>query len=276
MKNLRIALGVRNTHSLRQNLLYFSYEKYAQFMSSITPSKQDLAYARALRGTGIANLGTADVTELAKLVEENLAQVPLVDGYAQLPRRYNPLLVPDLFRILLEKRGAIEACYRSHFRVNWFEVQKIAPGQQPPGSSFGYHIDDTPLPVIKLFIYLTDTGEANGAFRAFEYKQTDDFLRRGMLESVFPGDRRAKAQSLVTPEHERALRVVEGQKGTVFLFDNNLVHKGTLPRQGSRTHVSMEIMPSTVPLTQDALMKDCEKDIQVYFPPNPFRLTQLS
>jgi hypothetical protein len=272
VKNLRIALGVRNTHSLRQNLLYFSYRKYAQLKSRITPSEHGLAQARALRDTGIANLGTADVTELAKLVEDNLAQVPLVDGYAQLPRRYNPLLVSELFRILREKRGAIEAYYRSYFRVNWFEVQKIAPGLQPPSSSFGYHLDDTPVPVIKLFIYLTDTSEATGAFRAFDYEHTDDLLRRGMLESVFPGERRAKAQSLVTPEYETVLRVVEGQKGTVFLFDNNLIHKGTLPRQGFRVHVSMEIMPSPTPLTQDALMKDCEKDIQVYFPPNPFRV----
>ena len=268
-----IALGMRNTHGYKRNLLYFLYARYCRFKSGVACSARDLAIARELHRTGIAKIGVSDVGELARIAEEKLAAVPLVNGYAQFPRQYNPLMVPHLFRVLQANAGVIEACFRSHFRVNWFEVQMIAPGQQPSGSSFGYHTDDTPLPLIKLFIYLTDTGEANGAFRAFEFRDTDELLRRGMLDSVPPGEKRAQAQRLVTPDYEKRLRVVEGPKGTVFVFDNNLVHKGTLPRQGRRIHVSMEIMPSPVRQTLDALARDCEKEVQEYFPINPFRRT---
>lgn len=271
MKDLRIALGLRNNHHIARNLLYFCYQGYARMKSSVAPSAEDRERAQELRRTGIARLGLTEVGELSRIVEEKLAAVPPANGFAQFPRRYNPLLVPHLFRILREKGGAIEAYFGAHFRVNWFEAQKIVPGQPVPGGSFDYHTDDVPLPVIKLFVYLTDTQEASGAFRAFDYRRSDELLRKGMLESAFPGERRARAQALVLPEAEAQLTVVEGPKGTVFMFDNNLVHKGTLPRQGNRVHISMELMPSPEPQTEAALARDCDREIEEYFPVNPFR-----
>ena len=105
MKNLRIALGIRNTHSLRRNLLYSAYEGYAKLKSTVTPSLEDVALGRQLKKVGIAKLGISGVDDLARIVEEKLAEVPLINGYAQLPRRFNPLLVPHLFRILKERGG---------------------------------------------------------------------------------------------------------------------------------------------------------------------------
>jgi len=270
MGRIRVALGIRNNHGLILNLLYMLYARYAKSKSKIFMSPRDLVLSSHLRKRGIAVLGQVDVNELSGIVDDKMREIPINNGYAQFPRIYNPLIVPHVFKVLQEKGNVIEAYYQSYFQVNWFEVQKIAPGEQPLGSSFGYHTDDTPSPIIKLFIYLTDTYESNGAFRGFEYSITDKLLNKGMLVSASPGLLRERAQLLVEPELEKELTIVEGKKGTVFLFDNNLIHKGTLPRQGTRTHVSMEIMPSTKPLTLKALMKDCDKEINVYFPPNPF------
>jgi Phytanoyl-CoA dioxygenase (PhyH) len=270
MSKLRLRLGIRNTHRLASNVLYAVHKRYAKLRSRVAAAGSEVAVARRLADTGIAVLGVSDVAGLAELVEGEFESIPLVNGFAQLPRAQNPKVVPYLVRILHEHAAAIEACLGAHFRVNWFEVQKIAPGRQPAGSSFAYHSDDTPLPVLKLFVYLTDTTESNGAFRAFTYPHTDRLLRLGMLESVHPGQRRESAQALVPPEMEEFLTVVEGRKGTVFLFDNNLIHKGTLPRQGIRLHVSMELMPSPRPMTAADLMKGCDEEIKRYFPTNPF------
>jgi hypothetical protein len=267
----RVALGIRNTHGMKRNLAYSVFQRLAQLKANIAPSAEQRAQAGQLRRHGVAKLGVLNVDQLAEIVEEKLSDVPFIHGYAQLPRRHNPLIAPYLFRILQEKGGAIEAFYSSHYRVNWFEVQKIAPGEKAAGSSFEYHTDDTPLPIIKLFVYLSDTYESNGAFRAFDYARTDELLRRGMYASSSPGERRTRAQALVPPSWEQYLTVVEGVKGTVFIFDNNLIHKGTLPRQGTRTHVSVEIMPSATPQTLEHLLKDCDKEIVRYFPTNPFR-----
>lgn len=271
MSRLRVALGIRNSHNPLKNLRYAAWGWYTRFKSQPEFTEQDIERVDALRKTGIAVLGVSDVDELARIVDAKLSNVPPVDGCAQMPRRHNPLIVPHLFKILQEHRGAIEAFYRSHFRVNWFEVQRITPGQISSGSSFGYHTDDTPNQIIKLFIYLNDTFETNGAFRAFDYQHTDELLRRGMFSSVSPGEPRRRAQRLVPADWESRLTVVEGRKGTVFLFDNNLIHKGTLPRQGTRTHVSMELMPSITSLTEASLYDQCEEPITEYFPANPFR-----
>lgn len=271
MNGLRVSLGIRNSHHPLRNLLYVAWQRYARFKSDAKFAPRDAELAARLRACGLAVLGKSDVDALAQLVDEKFTGVALENGFAQLPRRYNSLLVPHLYRVLQEHRGAIEAYYRSYFRVNWFEVQRIAPGQQSAGTSFGYHTDDTPNPVIKLFIYLTDTAESNGAFRAFEYPHTDELLKRGMLQSVSPGEARLRAQQLVPAEFESKLTVVEGPKGTVFVFDNNLIHKGTLPRQGMRTHVSLELMPAAAPFTEASLYYKCDEPISEYFPVNPFR-----
>lgn len=271
MNDLRISLGIRNSHHPLRNLLYAAWQGYARLKSDTKLAPRDRELAAQLRGRGVAVFGKSDVDVLAQLVDEKFTGIELENGFASLPRRYNSLLVPHLYRLLQEHRGVIEAYYRSYFRVNWFEVQRIAPGQQSAGTSFGYHTDDTPNPVIKLFIYLTDTAESNGAFRAFEYQYTDELLRRGMLASVSPGEPRLRAQQLVPAELESKLTVVEGPKGTVFAFDNNLIHKGTLPRQGMRTHVSLELMPATSPLTEASLYYKCDEPISEYFPANPFR-----
>jgi hypothetical protein len=271
MSALRLALGIRNSHNPIRILNYEAWRWYARLKSNAAFADRDAQLAAQFRRTGIAVLGVSNVERLASIVEEKLADVPVVNGFAQYPRRYNSLVVPYLFKLLQEYRGPIEAYYRSHFKVNWFELQRIAPGYQPPGSSFGYHTDDAPNPVTKLFIYLTDTYESNGAFRAFEYQYSDPLLRRGMLAARSPGEPREKAQKLVSAELEKKLTVVEGVKGTVFLFDNNLVHKGTLPRQGIRTHVSMELMPSTTPMSEASLLYRCDEPIAEYFPANPFR-----
>jgi predicted SAM-dependent methyltransferase len=271
MSALRLALGIRNSHNPIRILSYEAWRWYARLKSDAAFSQRDEQIAARFKRTGIAVLGVSNVEELARIVEEKLADVPIKDGFAQYPRRYNSLLVPHIFKLLQEHRGPIEAYYRSHFKVNWFEVQRIAPGYQRPGSSFGYHTDDAPDPVTKLFIYLTDTYESNGAFRAFEYEYSDPLLRRGMMAARSPGAPRERAQKLVSPDLEKRLTVVEGAKGTVFLFDNNLVHKGTLPRQGIRTHVSMELMPATTPITEAALLDKCDEAIAEYFPANPFR-----
>jgi predicted SAM-dependent methyltransferase len=197
MSALRLRLGIRNTHGLASNLLYAAHRRYAKLRCRIETSAAAEKLALELADTGIAVLGTSDVAQLAEVVERELEQIPMVDGYAQLPRAQNPKVVPHLFAILQQHAPAIEACLGSHFRVNWFEVQEIAPGRQSTGSSFGYHSDDSPLPVLKLFVYLTDTFESNGAFRAFAYLHTDRLLRLGMLESVNPGQPRESAQARV-------------------------------------------------------------------------------
>lgn len=263
----------RNTLGLKINLNYWAYKKYAQFKFKNTFSEKDKVLACTLKEDGIAILGVSDVTEMVDIATEIFNKLPVVNGYAQFPRKYNSLLAPHIYKILTDHSGPIYAHYGANFRVNWFECQKVSSeGKQPEGSSFAYHTDDTPAHLFKVFIYLTDTFEENAAFRAFSYKVTDELIKKGILTSSAPGTPRSSVQHLVTPELEKQLKVVEGKKGTVFIFDNNLIHKGTMARKGFRIHISMEILPSHKPLNFENFAKDCNEDIGEYYPKNPFSL----
>jgi len=167
-------------------------------------------------------------------------------------------------------KSPINAYYGAHFKINWIDIQKIIPGEQSKGSSFSYHVDDSPHGIAKIFIYLTDTFKENGAFRAFNYAKTDGFIKKGILKTTQPGEVRNAYQHLITKQDEEGLSIVEGSAGTAFIFDNNLVHKGTLPLSGERIHISMEMMPSDRPFSLEDIKRACEREPSDFYDPRPF------
>ncbi len=270
-KMARAVFGNRNNHPFLQVLAWRLWRSYTQKKYPISSFGGG---GREIRSRGMEVLGHSNVDQLTDTVTKLLSREPIKDGYCGLPRSKNSTVAPLIYRVLEEHRSKIEAYFGSYFRVNWFELQKIVEGYdgaQDAGTSFGYHTDDVPDDVVKLFVYLTDTTESSGAFRAFDYAVSDKLIRSGMLKSSAPGKPRVESQRLISKDMERNLMVIEGKKGTVFIFDNNLIHKGTLPRQGSRIHVSMELMPSVKPLSYADFSRDCDQPIKEYFPRNPFR-----
>lgn len=258
----------KNHHPFYQVLLW----RLWRIWTRLTWKKQSRHYLPELSEIGVSILGKSNVTDLARSVAMLMADVPIHNGFSSLPREMNPIVAPLIYRVVQEHKAKIESHFRSNFRVNWFEVQKIVESSQPADGSFLYHTDDVPDDVFKLFIYLTDCTEQTGAFRTFDYKVTNQLIKAGMLESSNPGQPRVDAQKLVSIDLEKSLIVIEGEKGTVFMFDNNLIHKGTLPRRGQRIHVSMELMPDVKPLNFAQFSKDCALPIKEYWPSNPFRV----
>jgi hypothetical protein len=275
--NRKTKTWFRNQLGYKVNLSYWAFQKYAQLKSRISSTKKDIETAKAIKRDGVAILGVSDVNEMAAIVEGVFKTIPVVNGYAAYPTEKNNLIAPLLFKVIMEHSGAIRAYFGSNFRVNWVECQKTSSeGKQPDGSSFSYHTDDTPAPIVKLFIYLTDTYEDNAAFRAFSYQITDELIKKGILVTATPGEKRMKAQHLVSKELEKNLNIIEGPKGTVFIFDNNLIHKGTNARRGYRIHMSMEIMPFPEPLTYESFYKRCiHGNTGEYFHRQPFDLLKL-
>jgi hypothetical protein len=260
----------RNNLALKTNLAYTSHRLYSSLMSKISPGAEDRRLAKNIHEKGVGIIGVSEITELEKIITEIFSTIEAKNGYAEIPLSKKPLLAPHVYRVLMENKGPIEAFFGSHFQLNWFHCQKIVPGYLPPTTSFGYHTDDTPPTVMKIFIYITDTYKNNGAFRAFDYQITDDLIEKGMLSSSSLTERE-QAQSLITPELEEKLTIIEGKKGTVFLFDNNLIHKGTLPKEGMRIHIPVEIFPSSKPLTLEDVQNGCEQQPTEYYPKNPFK-----
>jgi hypothetical protein len=62
-------------------------------------------------------------------------------------------------------------------------------------ASFGWHIDDNPQQLMKIFLYLNDVEENNGAFRALPLHDSRKLLRAGFISNSI--ETRQKNQSLV-------------------------------------------------------------------------------
>lgn len=272
----KIASLFRNNWGIKVNLHYWLYWQYCKLGSkSLHFFKKDKEIAKAAWMQGVAKIGLADIDELSQIVAEKFEGKELLNGCGSLSRTDVINAAELIYRAVKQVEKPVFAYYKSYFKINWVDIQKIVPGVQPKGSSFSYHIDDSPFSISKIFIYLTDTYADNGAFRAFNYEWTDKFLRQGLLKSSQPGEVRDACQKIVSKEDEAALSVIEGERGTAFIFDNNLAHKGTLPQKGCRMHVSMEIMPSTRAITFQDILEACSRIPADNYNPKPFPVKNL-
>ena len=176
-----------------------------------------------------------------------------------------------MFKVIQSVQLEVEAFFGSHFQPYWISIQKTSPGPTSTASSFGWHIDDNPKEMIKLFVYLNDVSESNGAFRAFPWKVTKKLLKDGF---------RSNSEMVRMANHEKinkflevnpdSLLVLEGPKGTVLGFDNNLVHKGTAPRQGYRLAIQIPVIPSMTPIALEQVEKALQSPGRRDYPSNPY------
>ena len=225
--------------------------------------------ARQIKKDGLAIIGQVDVSNLSFKVSGYFKNDSAV--FSQMPTANQLELVDDIYEILEKVKNPVGDYFKSHFRPYWISVQKTSPGKVSAASSFGWHIDDNPKQMIKIFVYLNDVKESNGAFRAFPWNISKKILKNGF---------RSNSEQVRIKNHEEidnflkqnpnSLKILEGEEGTVLAFDNNLVHKGTAPREKFRLDIQIPVIPSLEPFTKndvkDALASQRTRD----YPRNPF------
>ncbi len=81
-----------------------------------------------------------------------------------------------------EVKSTIDAYYQCPFQTYWINFMRYEAGMNwSSDSSFGFHIDDNPTQLLKIFIYLNDTFESNAAFRTFDYSATNKLVKDGFI-----------------------------------------------------------------------------------------------
>jgi hypothetical protein len=219
----------------------------------------------------MVNLGLIDVHGLSEEVEAGFSHQGGTAPSQTLSRDRAVGLSSHIFAALECVAPHIETFYDAHFQPYWIQIQRTIPGQVESGSAFQWHIDDNPRQVMKVFVYLNDVTEANGAFRALPYHDSQALLRGG-FRSWTP-ELRQLGQSLVEDHLKRfpdSERVLEGGQGTVLCFDNNLIHKGTLPIEGYRHVIQIEVYPSRKSLDLDAVRKSLLSPMTRDYPSDPY------
>jgi hypothetical protein len=261
------SLGVRVNLIWKIHYLYCWYH-YVAFRGRL--KNKNGAIANEFRAKGFVNLGVLDMSELSSDIENTFRTLqPDHLGQIVLPREPNERLAIQIYNILSINSEKIESILNSHFQCYWIRSQKNLPiGIDSKEASYGFHTDDNPRELFKIFFYLNDTCESNAAFRTFNYDKTRKLLKKGFRSySVADRDR---AQCLITKQDLNELNVLEGSAGTVLMFDNNLIHKGTVPVVGYRSIFQIEIYPSNKKLTLSNVKKSIANQIGKDYPSNPF------
>ena len=257
----------RNTLGWRKNRYYSKFcndmrEIYRQDKGKV----ESFFEVSRIKKEHLGVLDCVDCSSLAEQIAKHFRDVE--QSVYSLPQSIASSYTEDVFRILKAIDPKLRSFYRSFYSPFWIQIQKNNPGITEAGSAFQWHTDDNPIGVMKVFVYLNDVTESNGAFRAFPKKSTRWLFFKGFRSNGI--ETRVSAQPLVERfylKHPTKLRILEGGIGTVLGFDNNLVHKGTLPREGFRHVIQILLYPSNKPLNQDnvrrALLSDRTKDYPI-------------
>jgi hypothetical protein len=260
----------RNTLGIERNGFYSKYCKEMRkiYKESGNSSKMS-EEIRQLRFSHLAVVGKVECDAFAKSIEKEFEGVS--DPVKSLEQEKAVKYADEIFGILKSIDSKLISFYKSYYIPYWIQIQRNNPGQAQAGSAFQWHTDDNPTGVMKIFVYLNDVKKSNGAFRAFPKWSTTYLFLRGFRSNGI--QTRVDAQPLVNrylKKYPHRLKILEGDTGTLLGFDNNLVHKGTLPEMGYRHVVQILLYPSNKPLNfqvvERALLSKRERD----YPSNPY------
>lgn len=263
-----------NTLGFKINSAYFIQHQWSRIKSrgaTNSISEQAHNYAAEVKTRGFTKIGPLPVDELSDKVKRYFDSASLSKGTANMERHLARDLAPQLYQLLSGKiEEVLRAYYGSYVQPYWINPMRYgASPERTPDSSFGYHLDDNPRELLKIFIYLNDTYKSNGAFRTFDYEVSKSLFKKGFISST--PELRVSSQKLIEKQLEsEKLHVLEGPKGTILIFDNNVVHKGTIPEQGYRDVICVEVYPSARRWQEEDLRKGLAAPIQHDYPHNPF------
>jgi hypothetical protein len=179
--------------------------------------------------------GTAARTEEVQAVKDGdvislqLKDAITVDGVREL----GAAILPEIERRLFGAYVIVDKVY----------VYRNLVTRQQEQVSWLWHYDNHPTEVMKIMIYLTDVGPLNAPFeyvRARASGEPVQYAPRPLL-----GNSRvsaAEVDTLLASGHE-AVKAT-GPRGTMLIFDDNVLHRATFAREGRRDALVYQIRPA--------------------------------
>lgn len=166
-----------NTLGIKSNLKWKRWAQDCKNNWHNLVSSDAKAVAKEIKRDGLAVIGKVSVDTLLKETTDYFGSESKL--YQAMEQSSQAKLGLEIYHVLNQVKEPVEAYFGSHFRPFWISVQKTMPGKVDVASSFGWHTDDNPKEMIKIFVYLNDVKESNGAFRAFPWKTTKKLLAKG-------------------------------------------------------------------------------------------------
>lgn len=184
------------------------------------------------------------------LDEANIYDVPGQNSSLQPLCRYkNPWEIPGI-----EKLANILIPYveKSIFNCNLYTmatyVYKTKPGIYDPKSvgSLLWHIDNHPKEVVKVMVYLNDVDSATGPFEILDKQGSGyKFPTTRVSCNEWSSSQSRFSNSQVDSFHSQGYssKKLTGARGTVIIFDNNIVHRATFCDERERSVITFMVKP---------------------------------
>lgn len=161
-----------------------------------------------------------------------------------------------------------EKVFGSYVHVDNIKIYRNFVSKQKDSSSWLWHLDNNPKEQIKVLIYLTDVGAGDGEFTYLKNNQGDGlkvptsrvsypdnwkepwqfpppFFSLENINKSWYKDRVPKnIISKLCEEDGYCPYSAQGSRGTLFIFDNNIIHKATIPKNNHRDVLILQVKPS--------------------------------
>jgi hypothetical protein len=179
-------------------------------------------------------------------VDERTEDVPAIrDGAVIAMQLKDPLALEGLEDLCGPVIREIEQkIYASYALLDKVYVYRNPVSRQALQGSWLWHYDNHPYEILKIMIYLTDVSDQSAPF---------EYLRHPDSMKAVPGSRLTPlyGESRVTKEDmERYFgegfvpQQVTGPKGTMIVFDNNMIHRSNLAVQTHRDVLILQVRPA--------------------------------
>ena len=156
--------------------------------------------------------------------------------------------IPQLEEVCQEILPQIESkIFKSYLYLYGLYVYRNQPCEEKPRASWLWHYDNHPKEVLKLMIYLTDTQEDTGCFEILTNKKG-----QAIKKNTLRIDHKSWVSNhsrVVGKELEKYIKdgcrtkKITGNKGTICLFDNNIIHRASTAKKNYRDAIVLMFRP---------------------------------
>lgn len=184
---------------------------------------------RVDRGTLPARTADVQAVKDGDVISLQLKEAIAVDGVREL----GEAILPEIERKLFGAYVIVDKVY----------VYRNLVTRQQEQVSWLWHYDNHPTEVMKIMIYLTDVGPLNAPFEYVRNRASGEPVQYAPQPLL--GNSRVSAadvDKLLASGHEATKAT--GRRGTMLIFDDNVLHRATFAREGRRDALVYQIRPA--------------------------------
>jgi hypothetical protein len=135
--------------------------------------------------------------------------------------------------------------YSSYAIVEKVYVYRTPVCRQIPRASWLWHYDNHPREILKVLVYLTDVDERNGPFEFLRSTQSSQPVIGSPLAPLYGNSRVGDRVIRQYLDNGYESCKVMGPRGTMIIFDNNIIHRGNLATDTHRDVLVLQVRPAT-------------------------------